>query len=596
MTLPPQKRKRGRPPKQRIFSDTDTADGDSSASMELSEDNSVTKKRRRCNKDDECSFGLSPSEYLLLDYEIAPLGLTRQASKELALVSLRRKQECESSVSSKSEGGMATEGPLSLETKQDDVVKSKPSGTSNFKTGSNSSEEDDFEVIEISSQSTEDEEQQTSLKDSEPVVKEYIVISSQSESEGEWEMSWKKSTQHSSKTKLKKKTKKPGKSLIEDTGSDKSEKVKDSVELKEGFNKLNKTSVKDQSKNSNQRSDVDAFPPIDFSSESKAAATEVVSDKESSLSSKKSPEAFQIEKTKVFNEHATDENSNQVSSAGNFSFSKIQSLLKKSTKEKNPIPGILDNSAKSDSEQKSTDLSRTTNSADIMVVSSMSIKNSSGPTSPVSSKQLQANESSVNRKENNDMENLVTRTPLDMDTSQFCTDVDVAGTTKRKNEKSAKGRARRTEGRPKSIREIKRKRLSIDTSAGIQENLAVSTKSAISENSTGGMNEALGKPEKQMIASTTADLLPMQNKTSSALLMDGDLIGAIIQDSGKIDENKSKPQTAISATKKDTKTQENENTQNKAQDKTEKFKPWVSFCVETQSILFLVISFFFLFS
>lgn len=40
------------------------------------------------------------------------------------------------------------------------------------------------------------------------------------------------------------------------------------------------------------------------------------------------------------------------------------------------------------------------------------------------------------------------------------------------------------------------------------------------------------------MASTTADLLPMQNKTKAMPLMDGDLIGMIIQDNGKIDESK----------------------------------------------------------
>lgn len=88
MALPQQKRKRGRPPKQQLFSDTDTAEQYSSTSPETSDHNTATKRRKSSIKDDEPLFGISPTDFLLLDYgEIAPLGLTRQASKELALVS-----------------------------------------------------------------------------------------------------------------------------------------------------------------------------------------------------------------------------------------------------------------------------------------------------------------------------------------------------------------------------------------------------------------------------------------------------------------------------------------------------------------------------
>lgn len=580
MTLPPQKRKRGRPPKRPILSEADDSyDRGSSSSPELSAETSAKKKRRRRNNDDEFSF--PASEFLLLDYDIAPLGMTRQASKEIALVSLRKRQEYEPLPSSKSEIRLATRevSSSSVETKQNGLVKSLlprvPVASSRETSNVQSLEENSIEVVEISSQSTEDEEEHTSWQDSES-VKEYIVISSQSDSDGE--------EQDLTKTKLKKKTRKKEKSSTVVSENGKSERRENGVGQKKGTAKLKKTlPVEDHAKKSSQWPTVDAFPPIDFSFEDNAAVSEVERDKKSSINTKNIPEVFEIEKIKVINaqtvSQTTDENSNQVTSSllsrslpSKFSVSKFQSVLKKSSQEKVRTPGVLDNNTKSDSVQKNTDLS----GANKKKITSASAKISSAPSSPVMTSKEAGNilESNVNRRENNEIENSVTKMPIDMATSQLGN--QSIGAVKRLSAKSFKGRARRTDGRPKSVRNVK-KRLSVDNLTGIQPSFAASTKSPISENSTGGeMNETLGKPEKQMVASTTADLLPMQNKTSSVPLMDGDLIGAIIQDSAKIDESKFKQQTVVPSAKKEAKTQGSGNTQKNVQEELDTFKPWVS--------------------
>ena len=71
-----------------------SSNGDSSASPELSEENTTKRKRGRPPKEAVKYFStsLAPSDLLLLDMdEIAPRGMTRHASKELAPVSLRKK-------------------------------------------------------------------------------------------------------------------------------------------------------------------------------------------------------------------------------------------------------------------------------------------------------------------------------------------------------------------------------------------------------------------------------------------------------------------------------------------------------------------------
>ena len=206
--------------------------------------------------------------------------------------------------------------------------------------------------------------------------------------------------------------------------------------------------------------------------------------------------------------------------------------------------------------------------------------NSNVSTLPDSFEQLQARviEASVNKEDNSE-----TKT----DTSVRCSDSDIA-TLRRINEKSSKGKAKKTTGLPRSMKEMKRKRALIDSSTGVSHNAALSP---MTENITRVMNEALVKPDKQMSASTTAELLPMQNKTSSVPLMDGDLVGAIIQDSGKIDENKTKPVPLTSAGKKDGKSDEKKGSQKKTRNKKEKHKPWVSYCVDEIHFYYYVLFF-----
>lgn len=559
MALPQQKRKRGRPPKQQLFSDTDTAEQYSSTSPETSDHNTATKRRKSSIKDDDSLFGISPTDFLLLDYgEIAPLGLTRQASKELALVSLRKKQESEALVNSKSEVSWTISEDVLSDTKEDDFVEAERQDSKQVET-----EENSFEVIEISSQGTEDEEEQTSSQSSEPFVAECILISSQSDSE---------SGKEGSTTTLKKKRIKPGKSRLKNNENSNPEKVKERVQFKNDFEKLRKDSVEELSTKNKTSSKTDAFPPIDFNSEDGAT------DKESL---EKTPEVCQIEKTKIFNEHSsTDENSNQVSPSVNpinlpSMFSNLKSLYKETMRGKNLLPQTLENSNKTNSEKEITDPVRSGKNE----VTAASIKlNSNVSTLPDSFEQLQARviEASVNKEDNSE-----TKT----DTSVRCSDSDIA-TLGRINEKSSKGKAKKTTGLPRSM---KRKRALIDSSTGVSHNAAVSP---ITENITRVMNEALVKPDKQMSASTTAELLPMQNKTSSVPLMDGDLVGAIIQDSGKIDENKTKPVPLTSAGKKDGKSDEKKGSQKKTRNKKEKHKPWVSYCVDEIHFYYYVLFFY----
>lgn len=559
MALPQQKRKRGRPPKQQLFSDTDTAEQYSSTSPETSDHNTATKRRKSSIKDDDSLFGISPTDFLLLDYgEIAPLGLTRQASKELALVSLRKKQESEALVNSKSEVSWTISEDVLSDTKEDDFVEAERQDSKQVET-----EENSFEVIEISSQGTEDEEEQTSSQSSEPFVAECILISSQSDSE---------SGKEGSTTTLKKKRIKPGKSRLKNNENSNPEKVKERVQFKNDFEKLRKDSVEELSTKNKTSSKTDAFPPIDFNSEDGAT------DKESL---EKTPEVCQIEKTKIFNEHSsTDENSNQVSPSVNpinlpSMFSNLKSLYKETMRGKNLLPQTLENSNKTNSEKEITDPVRSGKNE----VTAASIKlNSNVSTLPDSFEQLQARviEASVNKEDNSE-----TKT----DTSVRCSDSDIA-TLGRINEKSSKGKAKKTTGLPRSM---KRKRALIDSSTGVSHNAAVSP---ITENITRVMNEALVKPDKQMSASTTAELLPMQNKTSSVPLMDGDLVGAIIQDSGKIDENKTKPVALTSAGKKDGKSDEKKGSQKKTRNKKEKHKPWVSYCVDEIHFYYYVLFFY----
>lgn len=577
MSSPPEKRKRGRPRKHRLLEkdiggmeEKKSLDGNSSASPELSEGNTPKKKRGRPPKEVEyLSTSLAPSELLLLDLdEIAPLGLTRQASKELALVSLRKKQEHDHTADSSSEIRSASV-EASSDTKQENSVEFEPI---DGETSAVCSEQDTFEVIEISSQGTIDDEQEYCSQDSEPaVIKEYVVISSQSESEGEGEKLPMKSSLDSDKTKLKKKNKKV-QSVTQDAGKDCVGKAEISLGKKKRVTKLKKSlSVENQAKAINYCASVDNFPPVEFGFESRTNAN----DRESLLQSSKNLEGFEIEATKDLDEpvHETDENSNQVKSllsrtdlSSKLSVSKMQ-MLRKTMKVKGQPAGGLDSDNKSDANQKSADLSNITDDL-------ASTKNSSSDLSPMplvraSFAESSVSEASMKRRENNEMEKSARRTSVE-DTSQLYS--QVAGPTMKRlaHEKKNKGKAKRTEGRPKSLREFK-KRLSIDKTAATQQN------SFTTEYPAGTINDAQGKMDKHNITSRTADLLPMQNRTKSVPLMDGDLIGAIIQESGNDTDSKGKSLTTAPAAKKDEKEADSAKTQNKAQDEAGNFRSWVSF-------------------
>ena len=558
MSSPPEKRKRGRPPKHRLLEkdiggmeEKKSLDGNSSASPELSEGNTPKKKRGRPPKEVEyLSTSLAPSELLLLDLdEIAPLGLTRQASKELALVSLRKKQEHDHTADSSLEIRSASL-KASSDTKQENSVEFEPI---DGETSAVCSEQDTFEVIEISSQGTIDDEQEyCSAQDSESaVIKECIVISSQSESEGEGEKLPMKSSLDSDKTKLKKKNKKV-QSVTQDTNKDRVGKPENRLGKKKGVTRLKKSlSVENQAKAINYCASVDNFPPVEFGFESRANGN----DREPILQSSKNIEGFEIETTKVFDKpvQETDENSNQVKSllsradlSSKLSVSKMQ-MLRKTMKIRNQPAGGLDSNNKSDANQESADLS---NISDDLT----------SKLSPMSFAESSVSETSSKRRENNEMEKSVRRTSVE-DTSQLYS--QVAGPTMKRlaHEKKNKGKAKRTEGRPKSLREFK-KRLSIDKTAATQQN------SSTTEYLAGTIADAQGKMDKHNITSRTADLLPVQNRTKSVPLMDGDLIGAIMQESGNDTDSKGKSLTKAPTAKK---------TQNKAQDEAGNFRSWVSF-------------------
>lgn len=570
MTSPPEKRKRGRPPKHRLL-EKDTGDmeekksvnGNISESPELSDGNTTKKKRGRPPKEavEYFSTPLSPSDLLLLDLdEIAPRGMTRQASKELALVSLRKKQGHDHTADSGSEN-RSTSVRASSDTKQDNSVEFEPiDGEAN----AGCLEQDSFEVIEISSQDTNDDDEEYGSQHSAPaLMKECIVISSQSESEGEVEKLPLKSSLNSDKTKLKKKNEKL-QSVTQDAGKNRVGQAENRLGKKKGVTKLKKSlSVENQAKAINHRASIDDFPPIEFGFESRARTN----DMEPLMQSSKNQEGCKIGPSKGEPEEHTDENSNQVKSllsrgdlSSKLSVSKMQ-MLRKTMKVKNQAAGGLDSVRKSDTNKKSADLSNITED-------SASTKKSSSKLSPMSVAESSVSEASAKRRAYNEME-ISTRTSLEEDTSQLHN--QVALTMKRlAHDKKNKGKAKRTEGRPKSIRDNLKKRLSIDKTGATQQN------SSTTECQVGKINDAQGKMDIHNVTSRTADLLPMQNRITSVPLMDGDLIGAIIQESGKDADSKGKSVATAPATKKEEKDAANAKTQNKAQDEAGNFRSWVS--------------------
>ena len=172
----PEKRKRGRPPKKKQFTEIVRKHEDSFSLEEKchesnseEEDSAKKIKRRpgRPRKTDSVGqemFCLSSPElsFLLNQEDVEPRGMTRQASKELALVSLRKKHLEGTTNTTEDAQGSVSQGQLEFASSEANIVVI-------------SSQESD--TIEISSQSTEDNDTRS----------HYILISSQSESEFEEE-------------------------------------------------------------------------------------------------------------------------------------------------------------------------------------------------------------------------------------------------------------------------------------------------------------------------------------------------------------------------------------------------------------------------
>ena len=588
MSSPPEKRKRGRPPKHRLLerdiegmAEKKSSNGNRSTSPELSEGNSTKKKRGRPPKEavEYFSSSLAPSDLLLLDLdEIAPRGMTRQASKELALVSLRKKQGHDHTVDFSSENRSASL-KASSETRHDNSVEFEPI---DCEASAVCSEQDSFEVIEISSQGTIDDEQEYCSQDSKPaLMKELIVISSQSESEEEGEKLPTKSSLNSDKTKLKKKNEKL-QSVTQDAEKNRVGKAENSLGKKKGIKKLKKSlSVENQAKVINCCANVENFPPIEFGLENRASQNQM----EPPLLSSNNQEGCETEASKGFGEpeQQTDENSNQVKSLlsradlpGKLSVSKMQ-MLRKTMKVKNRPAWGFDSDHKSDTNEKNAVISNVTDDLG-------PTKNSSSKLSPMSVAEIGVSETSAKRRENNEME-IPARTSFLDDTSQLHN--QVVPTMKRlAYEKRNKGKAKRTEGRPKSLRDNLKKRLSIDKTAATQQNISNT------EFPVGKISDGQGKIDKQSSTSRTADLLPMQNRSNSAPLMDGDLIGAIIQESGKDTDSKGKSVATAPATKNEEKDTSSAKRQNKAQDEAGNFRPWVRFILSDKNLVSVEFFFF----
>ncbi|XP_074626287.1 uncharacterized protein LOC141884405 isoform X2 [Acropora palmata] len=518
--MPPRKGKRGRPPKTRILSDSEnqTPDHGHSSSLESSGKNSTKKKRRRRNGDDTVPSELA-TRLLLLEHDIAPVGMTRQASKELALVSMRQKHDGETAAISNSEGGsLPLEVASAAESKRDCFSKLEIE------------RKDDFEVIEISSLSTDDEETLTSSQESRAAT---IYISSQSDSESE---SGKKDA---TVTHVEETTQ--GEAFVEETSSEninEKDKVQNSaiVPLETGVAKLKRILSND------------SYRSFDICLRNSGKAVSEIEQREDFVEST-AMSCESLEKDDL-NDHAMDLNSNLTAKTSavdsNPSEWKSQSLSEKHTRGK--ILASYETTVCTERNDEEFPGTTTTSSS----------KSSGGKLSV--DKLPSSFESTDDRKVTNDMASSETKrwalSQLD----------SIPSAPKRRIDKivANTGKAKRTSGRPKSIRDHRKRLPSLDDAPGLKRDSSVSKKTAmfIAE------SEA-GKIERQTLASTTADLLPMQNKTTAVPLMDGDLIGMIIQDNQKVDDSK-KTQTATESGKKEGKTRVDGHSE------TLKFKPWDS--------------------
>ncbi|RMX55408.1 hypothetical protein pdam_00010143 [Pocillopora damicornis] len=521
MSTPPEKRRRGRPPKNRRF------ETDSGAGTEESEGIAAKRKRGRPAKDEEPFPQYGPSDYLLLDLdEIAPLGLTRQASKELALVSLRKKQEFSPVADSEIQDAS---DETSSNTKEERDEDSKANETSNVDPSTVYSEQDDFQVIEISSQSTDDERENLPQESEPAIEKEWIVISSQSDSESE---QGNLQLELSRNTRKKKKEESNTRSTETETSLGKKERT---TKMKESFSVENQS----EAKKSDNDSSGDNFSPLSFSIESRTKALQGEIDNvlpnlddNEMVTGKDSDELAQ----------ETDVNSNEVKSSllrpdvsSKLSLSKMRTLGK-SMKVKNQVDERLRNPNDTKGSvdfSPSLDANGNSNKTDGVLSSE-----TSQPLFRSSIDENKIDEARGTQRDTDILEISATRSSLDGDVSQLNNRVTMKRHVDMENR--MKGKAKRTEGRPKSRREFKRPLLT-DKPSAIHPN------SNGAGGSAGVMTDSLGKKtdKQHIVASTTAaDLLPRQNNTKSVALMDGDLIGAIIQDSGKDDESKNKPVTS----------------------------------------------------
>lgn len=521
MSTPPEKRRRGRPPKNRRL------ETDSGAGTEESEGIAAKRKRGRPAKDEEPFPQYGPSDYLLLDLdEIAPLGLTRQASKELALVSLRKKQEFSPVADSEIQGASDETSSNTKEERDDD---SKANETSNVDPITVYSEQDDFQVIEISSQSTDDERENLPQESEPAIEKEWIVISSQSDSESE---QGNLQLELSRNTTKKKKEESNTRSTETETSLGKKERT---TKMRESFSVENQS----EAKKSDSDSSGDNFSPISFSIESRTKALQGEIDNvlpnlddNEMVTGKDSDELAQ----------ETDVNSNEVKSSllrpdvsSKLSLSKMRTLGK-SMKVKN----LVDEKLRNPNDTKgsvdlspSLDANGNSNKTDGVLSSE-----TSQPLVRSSIDENKIEEARGTQRDTDILEISATRSSLDGDVSQLNNRVTMKRHVDMENR--MKGKAKRTEGRPKSRREFKRPLLT-DKPSAIHPN------SNGAGGSAGVMTDSLAKKtdKQHIVASTTAaDLLPRQNNTKSVALMDGDLIGAIIQDSSKDDESKNKPVTS----------------------------------------------------
>ena len=521
MSTPPEKRRRGRPPKNRRL------ETDSGAGTEESEGIAAKRKRGRPAKDEEPFPQYGPSDYLLLDLdEIAPLGLTRQASKELALVSLRKKQEFSPVADSEIQGAS---DEISSNTKEERDEDSKENETSNVDPSTVCSEQDDFQVIEISSQSTDDERENLPQESEPAIEKEWIVISSQSDSESE---QGNLQLELSRNTTKKKKEESNTRSTETETSLGKKERT---TKMRESFSVENQS----EAKKSDSDSSGDNFSPISFSIESRTKALQGEID---NVLPNLDDNEMVIGKDSDELAQETDVNSNEVKSSllrpdvsSKLSLSKMRTLGK-SMKVKNQVDERLrnPNDTKGNVDlSPSLDTNGNSNKTDGVLSSE-----TSQPLVRSSIDENKIEEARGTQRDTDILEISATRSSLDGDVSQLNNRVTMKRHVDMENR--MKGKAKRTEGRPKSRREFKRPLLT-DKPSVIHPN------SNGAGGSAGVMTDSLGKKtdKQHIVASTTAaDLLPRQNNTKSVALMDGDLIGAIIQDSGKDDESKNKPVTS----------------------------------------------------